>query len=88
MNINKSLIESFSKTTLRGAYGASLYKGKNDKIAADQAAVDEMRNELNKIGASGARNHFAPAQQILDANSIGDIPGAICPIGLNPIGYI
>ena len=25
----------------------------NDKIAADQAAVDEMRNELNKIDMNG-----------------------------------
>ncbi len=53
MNIDKNLIEAFSKTTIRGAYGASLYRGKNDKIAADQAAVDEMRNELNKIPMNG-----------------------------------
>mgnify|MGYP000968144961 CR=1 FL=1 len=28
-------------------------RGKNDKIAADQAAVDEMRKELNKIDMKG-----------------------------------
>ena len=44
-------IEAFVKSTARGAYGASIFKGKNDKVAADQAAVDEMRNELNsKLG--------------------------------------
>ena len=43
MVINKILIESFAKATERAAYGASIFKGKNDKIAADQAAVDEMR---------------------------------------------
>ena len=53
MTIDKSLIESFVKTTERGAYGASLYRGKNDKIAADKAAVDEIRNELNKIDMKG-----------------------------------
>jgi len=53
MNIDKSLISSFVKTTERGAYGAAQYKGKNDKIAADKAAVDEMRNELNKINMVG-----------------------------------
>ena len=53
MTIDKSLIKSFVKTTERGAYGASLFKGKNDKIAADKAAVDEMRNELNKIDMKG-----------------------------------
>ena len=44
---------SFIKATERGAYGASIFKGKNDKIAADQAAVDEMRNELNNINMKG-----------------------------------
>jgi fructose-1,6-bisphosphatase II / sedoheptulose-1,7-bisphosphatase len=54
MTIDKSLIKSFVKTTERGAYGASMFSGKNDKIAADKAAVDEMRNELNKIDMKGA----------------------------------
>jgi len=53
MSINKALIESFVRSTERAAYGASLYKGKNDKIAADQAAVDEMRKQLNKIAMKG-----------------------------------
>ena len=53
MIIDKSLINSFVKTTERAAYGASQFKGKNDKIAADQAAVDEMRKELNTINMKG-----------------------------------
>ncbi len=53
MNIDTSFINSFVKTTERAAFGASLFKGKNDKIAADQAAVDEMRNELNRINMKG-----------------------------------
>jgi len=53
MDINKILIDSFVKTTERAAFGASIFKGKNDKIAADQGAVDEMRNELNKINMKG-----------------------------------
>ena len=53
MIINKTLIESFALSTERAAYGASLYKGKNDKIGADQAAVDEMRQQLNKINMKG-----------------------------------
>ena len=52
-DIDEALIQSFLKTTERAAYGASLYKGKNDKIAADQAAVDEMRKELNSINMKG-----------------------------------
>ena len=53
MAINKALIDSFAKTTEKGAYGASLHRGKNDKIAADKAAVDQMRNALNKINMKG-----------------------------------
>ena len=53
MNIDKSLLISFVKATERAAYGASLFKGKNDKIAADKGAVDEMRKELNKIEMFG-----------------------------------
>ena len=53
MAINKALIDSFVKTTEKAAYGASLYRGKNDKIAADKAAVDQMRSELNKIHMKG-----------------------------------
>ena len=53
MSIDKLLIESFARATERAAYGASLYKGKGNKEAADQAAVDEMRRELNKINMKG-----------------------------------
>ena len=53
MEIDRSFIDSFVKVTSRAAYGASKLKGKNDKIAADQAAVDEMRTELNKIDMKG-----------------------------------
>ena len=53
MIIDKSLIDPFVKTTARGAFGASIHRGKNDKIAADKAAVDEMRKELNKINIKG-----------------------------------
>ena len=53
MIIDKRFIDPFVKTTARGAFGASIYRGKNDKIAADKAAVDEMRKELNKIDIKG-----------------------------------
>ena len=53
MTIDKTFINSFVKSTERAAYGAYQYVGKNDKIGADQAAVDEMRKELNKIKMNG-----------------------------------
>ena len=53
MMIDTKFIKFFSSATERGAYGASLYRGMGDKNAADQAAVDEMRRELNKINMRG-----------------------------------
>ena len=53
MAINKNLIGSFIRATERAAYGASLYRGKANKIAADQSAVDEMRKHLNTINMKG-----------------------------------
>ena len=53
MSINKELIKSFALATEWGAYGASLFIGKGDKIAADQGAVNEMRKQLNSINMRG-----------------------------------
>ncbi len=53
MVINKNLIGAFVRATERAAYGASLYRGKANKIAADQSAVDEMRKHLNTINMKG-----------------------------------
>ena len=51
--LDPKLLEQFSIVAARAAYSSSLLKGKNNKIAADQAAVDSMRNYLNKIDMNG-----------------------------------
>jgi fructose-1,6-bisphosphatase II / sedoheptulose-1,7-bisphosphatase len=53
MAIDTKFIEKFSNITSRAALAASYLVGKKDKIAADQAAVDSMRSELNKIDMNG-----------------------------------
>jgi len=53
MAIDKKFIDQFINVTSRAALAASFLVGKNDKIAADQAAVDSMRFELNKIDMNG-----------------------------------
>ena len=53
MAIDKKFIDQFSNVTLRAALSTSYLIGKKDKIAADQAAVDSMRFELNKINMNG-----------------------------------
>ena len=53
MAIDKKFIDQFINVTSRAAYSSSFFKGKKDKIAADKAAVDSMRSELNKINMTG-----------------------------------
>ena len=53
MAIDKKFIDKFSHVTSKAALAASYLVGKKDKIAADQAAVDSMRSELNKIHMNG-----------------------------------
>ncbi len=53
MAIDKKYIDQFTNVTSKAALAASYLVGKKDKIAADQAAVDSMRTELNKINMNG-----------------------------------
>jgi len=53
MAIDIKYIDQFINVTSKAALSASYFSGKKDKIAADQAAVDSMRLELNKIGMNG-----------------------------------
>ena len=53
MTIDKKFIDHFIKVTSKAALASSYLVGKKDKIAADQAAVDSMRSELNKINMNG-----------------------------------
>jgi fructose-1,6-bisphosphatase II / sedoheptulose-1,7-bisphosphatase len=53
MAIDKKFIDQFINVTSKAAYASSLFIGKKDKIAADKAAVDSMRSELNKINMTG-----------------------------------
>ena len=53
MTIDKKFIDQFVNITSRASLEASYQVGKKDKIAADKAAVDSMRNELNKINMNG-----------------------------------
>ena len=83
------LIESFTKTTERAAYGASLFKGKGDKIAADQSAVDEMRLQLNKINMRGkiviGEGELAEAPMLYIGEYVGNKSGEEFDIAVDPL---
>ena len=53
MIIDKNLVNQITKITSMAAISAFRFVGKNDKISADKAAVDEMRNGLNNLDING-----------------------------------
>jgi fructose-1,6-bisphosphatase II / sedoheptulose-1,7-bisphosphatase len=53
MTIDKKFIDQFINVSSKAALASSYLVGKKDKNAADQAAVDSMRAELNKIDMTG-----------------------------------
>ncbi len=89
MNINKILIDSFVKATERAAYGASIFKGKNDKISADQAAVDEMRKQLNSIKMKGkiviGEGELDEAPMLYINEEVGTKTGEELDIAVDPL---
>ena len=89
VKINKSFINFFAKATQRGAYGASLFIGKNDKIGADKAAVDEMRKELNKIDIKGTivigEGEMDEAPMLFINEKVGTNKGEEFDIAVDPL---
>ena len=87
--INKNLLNKFISVSERAAFGASLFRGKNDKIAADQAAVDEMRSELNKIEMNGkvviGEGEMDEAPMLFIGEKIGSGKGDELDIAVDPL---
>ena len=53
MALNKQLIDEIINVTSRAAISCYEFIGKNEKIMADKAATDSMRNEINKLKING-----------------------------------
>jgi len=71
------------------AFGASKFRGKNDKVAADQAAVDEMRAELNKIEMKGriviGEGEMDEAPMLFIGEKLGTNSGEELDIAVDPL---
>ena len=53
MPLDKELIDKIITVTSKAAISCHRFIGKNDKINADKAATDTMRNEINKLELDG-----------------------------------
>ncbi len=87
--IDPKLLNKFTRVCERAAFGASKFRGKNDKIAADQAAVDEMRSELNKIEMKGkvviGEGEMDEAPMLFIGEKIGTGKGEELEIAVDPL---
>ncbi len=87
--IDSKIVNKFIRVCERAAFGASKFRGKNDKIAADQAAVDEMRSELNKIEMKGrvviGEGEMDEAPMLFIGEKIGNGKGDELDIAVDPL---
>ena len=89
MTIDKKFIDQFSKVTSKAALAASYMVGKKDKNAADQAAVDAMRSELNKIQMTGeiviGEGKLDEAPMLFTGEILGTKEGPLFDIAVDPV---
>ena len=89
MTLKNIYLDQFIKVVERAAYGASKFRGKNDKIAADQAAVDEMRTEINKINIKGrvviGEGEMDEAPMLFIGENVGTGIGEEIDIAVDPL---
>ncbi len=89
MPIKPEYLKLFVNATERAAYGASKFIGKNDKVAADQAAVDQMREEFNKIDMDGkiviGEGEMDEAPMLFIGEKVGTKKGQKIDIAVDPL---
>ncbi|MDA9635000.1 class II fructose-bisphosphatase [Candidatus Pelagibacter sp.] len=89
MAIDKKYIEQFIKVSSKAALASSYLVGKKDKIAADQAAVDSMRSELNKIDMLGevviGEGSLDEAPMLYTGELLGNKDGPNFDIAVDPL---
>ena len=89
MTIDKKYIDHFINVSSKAALASSYLIGKKDKIAADQAAVDSMRSELNKIDMHGqvviGEGSLDEAPMLYTGELLGNKKGPSFDIAVDPL---
>ena len=89
MTIDKKFIDQFIKVSSRAALASHYLVGKKDKIAADKAAVDAMRSELNKIEMNGqiviGEGELDEAPMLYIGEIVGTKKGPDLDIAVDPL---
>ena len=89
MAIDKNFVDQFIKVTSKAALSSSYLVGKKDKIAADKAAVDSMRSELNKMNIQGkiviGEGELDEAPMLFIGEKVGNKNGPELDIAVDPL---
>ena len=89
MSLHKDFLNKFVYATEFAAYGASSFIGKNDKNAADQGAVNEMRSALNNIDFKGkiviGEGEMDEAPMLYIGEQVGSGNGPELDIAVDPL---
>ena len=89
MAIDKIYVDRILKVSEKAALASSYLVGKNDKNAADQAAVDSMRSELNKINMNGevviGEGSLDEAPMLYTGEKLGNKNGPFFDIAVDPL---
>ncbi len=89
MAIDKKFIELFHNVTVQAAFASHYLIGKKNKVAADKAAVDSMRNELNKINMNGqiviGEGELDKAPMLYIGEKLGTGKGPYLDIAVDPL---
>ncbi len=89
MAIDNKLIDQFINVTSKASLAASYLVGKKDKIAADKAAVDSMRTELNNMNIKGrvviGEGELDEAPMLYIGERLGSNNGPALDIAVDPL---
>ena len=89
MAIDKKLVDELIKVTSKAALASSYQVGKKDKIAADKAAVDSMRTNLNNLDINGqiviGEGELDEAPMLYIGEKLGTNKGPHLDIAVDPL---
>ena len=89
MTIDQKFIDQFVNVTSKAALASYHLVGKKDKVAADKAAVDKMRTELNKIDMEGevviGEGELDEAPMLFIGEKLGTKKGPKLDIAVDPL---
>jgi len=89
MNLSKEILNNITEITSKSAIACFPFLGKNEKILADKAATDVMRQELNKLNIKGevviGEGELDEAPMLYIGEKLGTGSGPEIDVAVDPV---